>query len=158
MTDVALSERLPTAEETEAAAIAVSELGKLMTKEKNLPLFIPHDGAQEIIELPSAVGEIVLEILGHVANGDMLTIVPYGAMLTTQQSADILNVSRPHLIKLLDRSEIAHHKVGKHRRILAKDLLAYKEKRDKRRSDALLISQRLGQQIQSEIDAKEAAN
>lgn len=61
----------------------------------------------------------------------------HGGMLTTQQAADILNVSRPHLIKLLERKEISHTMTGRHRRIQADDLFAYKQARDERRSEAL---------------------
>jgi excisionase family DNA binding protein len=66
-----------------------------------------------------------------------VTLVPVTQMLTTQQAADILNVSRPFLISLLEKGEIAYLLVGRHRRIKAETLFAYKQERDHERSDAL---------------------
>jgi len=66
-----------------------------------------------------------------------MMLAPMGEMLATQQAADILNVSRPHLIKLVDHGEIDHTMMGRHRRIRADDLFTYKRARDERRSEAL---------------------
>ncbi|WP_371348917.1 helix-turn-helix domain-containing protein [Ancylobacter sp. IITR112] len=89
------------------------------------------------ITLTPALSNLLMELLRHVGRGDAVTLVPVSKMLTTQQAADILNVSRPFLIGLLERGEIAHTSVGRHRRIRAEDLFAFKKKRDAARSDAL---------------------
>ena len=89
------------------------------------------------ITLTPAISHLLMELLRHIGRGDAVTLVPVTQMLTTQQAADILNVSRPFLISLLERGEIEHTKVGRHRRIKADCLFAYKQARDTRRSEAL---------------------
>ncbi|ACL62916.1 helix-turn-helix domain-containing protein [Methylobacterium nodulans] len=89
------------------------------------------------ITLTPALSNLLMEVLRHVGSGDVVTLVPVGQMMSTQQAADILNVSRPFLISLLDRGDIRHTKVGRHRRIKAEDLFAYKKRRDEGHNEAL---------------------
>ena len=96
---------------------------------------------------------MMLDLLAHIAKGEMVTVVPYGTVLTTQQAADLLNVSRPFLTKLLEAGEIPFHRVGSHRRIKAEDLLAYRDRREGEQDAALSELQRLGQEFEADHES-----
>lgn len=79
------------------------------------------------VELPQEARALLLRILGHMANGDAVTVVPVAAEVTAQQAAEILGVSRPFVIRLVDEGKLACRLVGTHRRIPLADLLAFKQ-------------------------------
>lgn len=149
MSEQALSERPPTENEVRAASEAARLLAKALTPD-GLPISVEKNGDQFLLELPAPLGQLMLDVLTHVGRGEMITLVPYGAELTTKEAADLLNVSRPFLVKLLDEGVIDHHKVGSHRRIRANELLAYKAKRDEERRAAMTELQRLGQEFDAD--------
>lgn len=91
----------------------------------------------EELVLPEAVFYVLERVTEVLARGDSVTVVPVGKELTTQQAADILNVSRQYLVRLLDENRIPYRKTGKHRRLRIEDVLAFKERRDRERGNAL---------------------
>lgn len=96
---------------------------------------ISPDGERH--RIPQAVVYGLARIAEVLARGDALTIVPVGAVLTTQQAADLLNVSRQYLVRLLDDNKLPYDRTGKHRRLKIEDVLAYKQKRDRERDEQL---------------------
>ena len=146
MSDEALTQRPPTETEVRQASEAARVLATALTPE-GLPFLVRKNGDCTEIDLSQALGQLVLDVLTHVARGEMVTFVPYGAELTTKEAADLLNVSRPFLVRMLEEKQIPFHKVGSHRRIRASDVLAFRAARDRARSDALRDLQRLGQEF-----------
>lgn len=90
------------------------------------------------VALPLEIYRILCEVADQLRRGNGVTVMPLSAVLTTAQAAELLNVSRPHVVKLVDAGEIAHHMAGKHRRLRLTDLMAYLAKRDQDRRDALI--------------------
>lgn len=80
--------------------------------------------------MPTTALRLLVVILGELALGNSVKVVPVHAELTTQEAADLLNVSRPHLVKLLEQGALPHFKTGRHRRVLFSDLMTFKSKRD----------------------------
>jgi len=84
----------------------------------------------EDLILPRHAIELLRSLLAEMAQGNAVTIMPIHAELTTQEAANLLNVSRPHLVKLLEDGRLPHTRVGTHRRIRLADLVAYQQQRD----------------------------
>ncbi len=97
-----------------------------------------EDGRQKkMVKLPRLAIMFLAEALAEMEQGNAVAIVPVKAELTSQQAADLLNVSRPFLVNLLEKKKLPSRKVGSHRRVLYKDLLAYKAKTDADREKVL---------------------
>ncbi|HCF28824.1 MAG TPA: DNA-binding protein [Cyanobacteria bacterium UBA11049] len=122
------------ATEKEARVIKSLDIA-LKAKTKNYAKLVGTDG-QEIV-LPESVYSILRQVVHLMASGRAVSIVPLEHELTTQEAADLLNVSRPFLVKLLEQGEIPYIKVGSHRRIQFEDLTAYKQRRDRERRQNL---------------------
>lgn len=122
---------------TEASLGQVQQLAKLITEELHhrggQPLFSLLGPNHEALPLPKDVLTLLQQLLAILASGDAVSIVPVQKELTTQQAANLLNVSRQYLVQLLDDGKIPFHRVGAHRRLYTKDVLAYRASRKSER-------------------------
>ena len=120
-------------------------LSQAAIRSEQRPRLTAADGTE--IDLPESVFQVLRQVVHILAQGDGVSIVPVHKELTTQQAADILNVSRPYLIALLDKGQIEYSRTGKHRRIQFGNLLAYKRKRDQERREQLAELTRLSEEL-----------
>jgi excisionase family DNA binding protein len=89
------------------------------------------------IEVPEPVFRLLAHVVEQVAAGKAIQLIPEHELLTTQAAANILGMSRPHLVKLLETSEIPFERVGSHRRIRFADVAAFARRRSEKRRTAL---------------------
>ncbi len=119
----------PSARSVAEAKAALSALSAQPQRKPSRTLRIRRgaEKAEVSVGVPPEAFDLLLEILGHMANGNAVVVVPLEADLTTQEAADLLNVSRPFLITLVDSGKIPCRLLGTHRRIRASDVLRYKQ-------------------------------
>lgn len=139
-----LTARLPTEDEIGSAAEAAAALARVRESGGQVKI---HGARGDSVTIAPALCDLLVDLLGHVAQGQMVTLVPRGAHLTTQEAADMLNVSRPYLSKLLKEGVIPFIQVGTHRRVRHDDLMAFMKERDSLRRDALTELVELGQEF-----------
>lgn len=134
----AFEERLPSKIDMLAADQLRKVLAGAMHDDEDTELLLATGKSKRAkIVLTHSIAETFMDVLRLISSGQGFQLIPHGAELTTQEAADLLNVSRPFLIKLLDKGEIEFGLVGRHRRIKAKDLFDYKGERDATREKAL---------------------
>jgi len=127
----------PPNKESEIANESSEILVRHIKKGEHLKLRIVDSEQEEVIVLPAPVVTLLMGMLRMKANGLGMALTPLHSELTTSQAADILNVSRPFIIKLLDAGDIPYHKVGRHRRIRREDVMKYKQKLRQEREEFL---------------------
>ncbi|HEK2897097.1 helix-turn-helix domain-containing protein [Proteus sp. GOKU] len=141
---------LPDPKEIEVAIKGQRELATYLSTKLEIQKISIEDDEQNIhqIELPTSALTLLMTILGELAMGNAVQVVPVHAELTTQEAANILNVSRPHFVKLLEEGKLPFHKTGRHRRVLFSDLMRYKNQREIESEKAMQeltdLSQELG--------------
>lgn len=135
----------PTTQEIAAASDAARTLARV---DASRPVRLQiEDDTHAVFTLPAGVFSTLVRMLAEIGNGNAVTVVPVLAELTTTQAAGLLNVSRPHVIKLIERGELQHKMVGTHRKLLARDVLAYQAKLHRAQGEALDAMAALDQEM-----------
>lgn len=129
---------MPTPADALLARATSRALASIMPSlDEDLEIQIHEGNDDQRLKLPTSAVRLLLDILEQMARGNAVTLIPVNAELTTQQAADVLNVSRPFVVKLLDEGKLPFRKVGAHRRIKFEDLMAFKTNIDNQRLEAL---------------------
>lgn len=130
-------QELPDSEVASLARESATELSKLLAEHPEIDRAQVKMDGHDLI-LPKQALSLLRDLLIEMAQGNAVTVVPTHAELTTQQAADFLNISRPYLIRLLEKKKIPFTKVGTHRRIKYEELLKYKRKIKQDAEEALV--------------------
>lgn len=109
---------------------ALRAINRVLSDGERKTVDVDVEQSSEVIHLPREVAVVLQEILTNTVAGKSVGVIPTHAEMTTQEAADLLNVSRPYVVKLMDEGTLPGHKVGTHRRIYAADVQAYKRQRD----------------------------
>ncbi len=137
MNAVAHNQLAPSPQDIEVARRTCRTLSPFSGTGRSLRLRFTARKTEQMIDLPAGAIDLLVQILEDMAAGKGVTLVPVDAELTTVQAANVLNVSRPYLLKLLDQKAIPHRKVGTHRRIRMEDVMNYKKAIDRGRERVL---------------------
>jgi excisionase family DNA binding protein len=122
------------------------QLARIAARRKPAARLVAPDGSE--VEIPASAFAALRAVVRDMAQGLTITLIPHDKELTTKEAADILNMSRPFLVRLLDRGEIPYHRVGTHRRLKVEDVLAYRELRAARRREQLRTLTELSEQVE----------
>jgi excisionase family DNA binding protein len=136
---------------SEADAVLARESARLLVPQLakangSMQLRIGEPGG-DVVTIPTAAFRLLVTILAHMASGNAIRIIPHQAELTTQEAAELLNVSRPYLVRLLDEGRMPSHRVGTHRRVLFKDVMSYKNEHRRARQAVLKKLSDLDQEL-----------
>jgi excisionase family DNA binding protein len=138
-----ISENFETVAPSEADALLARESSRRLAthklgKRSSIRIQLLDDGEEaETVAVPASALRLFLHLLVEMSQGNAVTLIPTHAEMTTQQAADLLSVSRPYVVKLLDEGKIPCRTVGKYRRVRFDDLMAYKRKDDEARAKIL---------------------
>jgi len=137
-----IPEDFETVAPTEADALLARESSRLLAARKlgrtSVRMRFLDEGEEaEAVSVPTSALRLFVHLLTEMSQGNAVTLIPTHAELTTQQAADLLNVSRPYVVKLLDEGRIPSRTVGTYRRVRFDDLMAYKRKDDEARAKIL---------------------
>ena len=128
----------PTESETRLAKESSRLLAPVLGDQSEFQVQVIGEHLSETtLAIPATAMRLLARILAEMAQGHAVSLLPLHAELTTQEAADLLGVSRPYLVQLLERREIPFHKVGTHRRVQLRDVAAYKQRVDAARRATL---------------------
>ena len=136
-----------TREDQKIARSSISRLAETQKKIRKNYVRIKIQENEEYLTIPKKALTLLFDILCNMAEGKSITLIPSDAEISTQQAAEILNVSRPFFVKLLEKGEIPFKKVGTHRRVELKDILAYQKKLNDNRSEKLDLLAKQAQEL-----------
>lgn len=126
---------------SEAEIIIAKESSRVLASHvrtaEPLRLRVVGDPGKQTVDIPASAVRMLIHILEEMSHGNAVTLIPVHSELTTQEAADMLNISRPSLIQLLDEGKIEFRRVGTHRRVRFEGLMAYKRRADSERRAAL---------------------
>lgn len=127
----------PRADRLDPSLMDPAELDRLvaLVSRTEQPALVGREGVR--IELPDPIFHALVNLLRQMQQGRAIVLMPEDETFTTQAAATFLGMSRQHLVDLMDKGEVPHHRVGTHRRVSLKDLRAYQQVRDKSRHEAL---------------------
>lgn len=138
---------IPDPSEQDAIVTLRDQLRRIAAqRERPLARLVSPDGIE--VEIPASAFAALQAVVRDMAQGLTITLIPHDKELTTKEAADILNLSRPFLVKLLDRGDMPYHRVGTHRRLNVDDVLAYRELRAARRREKLRELTELSEQVE----------
>ncbi|WP_025740452.1 helix-turn-helix domain-containing protein [Salinivibrio socompensis] len=141
--------KLPSAEDIALAKLSSQELSAVMETngEAQKINVVDKSGKTHEVTIPSSALNMMIEVLTQLGHGNSVSITPIHAELTTQEGADMLNMSRPTFIKLLDANEIPYSRKGNRRKVAYADLMAYKNRLEEKRLAALAELSALDQEM-----------
>lgn len=128
---------LPSPEEIEDAKSSSRTLSKYASADRVQMSLRGSNGEADELVLSGQVLQILLNVLSEMGKGNAISLMPINQELSTQEAANILNISRPYLVKLLEQEQIPFHKVGAHRRVFAQDIFNHKEQIEIKRKETL---------------------
>lgn len=146
---LALMEQAPFVASDEEAVIAreaVSRLKPITDAKQDVRLRV-MESPDIVVPIPARALRLIADVLTYMADQTAVSFIPHDCEMTTKQAADLLNVSRPHFVSLLERDELPYRKVGAHRRIKAADVLAYRETISQKHHSAVEEMARLSQEL-----------
>ena len=121
-------------------------IAKTVEANPELPTCSLVGPSSEKVDIPPSIFHVLKRVVETLARGDAVTVLPIHKELTTQQAAQLLNVSRQYLVRLLDQGVIPHHKTGTHRRVRVQDVVKYMRERDTHRKKKLSELVRLSEE------------